>query len=596
MAHSGLISAFNFVTFLRHSPLTAAPCLELTLPSFMSFLPEKFAHPYQIDPRFSKGVAYFSMEFAIDQTLKIYSGGLGFLAGSHMRSAHDLKQNVCGIGILWTYGYYNQTRGENREMAVQRSKLSYHFLDDPGIEFQIRVHDHPVWVKAYYLPGDTFGCAPMFLLTTDIEKNDPMSRSITQRLYDSDALTRIAQYIVLGIGGARLLDEISATPDIYHLNEAHALPAAFYLYAKYGNKEEVRQRLVFTTHTPEAAGNERHETDLLDRFTFFDGVSLEEVREITGIEGETFVHTLAALRLSKAANGVSKLHGEVAREMWGHEPNICPITHITNAQNKKYWVDPAMEAARVKGDLRELRERKRNLKEKLFRVVADQTGRLFDPDVLTIVWARRFAGYKRADLITRAQEKFEALLTDAKRPVQIIWAGKPYPKDQGAIDLFNHLVHLTQDQPNAAVLVGYELSLSKQLKDGSDIWLNNPVVTREASGTSGMTAAMNGSVNFSTYDGWVCEFARDGENSFVIPPAEEDASPEARDQHDLLAFYHILENKILPLYYDKPNDWWQIVLQSMNDVVPFFDSDRMATEYYEKLFDPQEAAVELAGA
>lgn len=554
----------------------------------MSFLPDKFAHPYKIEPAFSKSVAYFSMEFAIDQTLKIYSGGLGFLAGSHMRSAYDLKQNVCGIGILWTYGYYNQTRGENREMAVQRSKNAYHFLEDHEIEFQIRVHDHPVWVKAYYLPADTFGSAPLFLLSTDIDKNDPMSRSITQRLYDSDALTRIAQYIVLGAGGAKLLDEINAIPDNYHLNEAHGLPAAFHLYTKYGSKEEVRKRLVFTTHTPEAAGNERHEIDLLDRFTFFNDLSLDEVREITGIDSDTFVHTLAALRLARAANGVSALHGEVSREIWGHEPNICPITHITNAQNKRYWVDSALEAARAKGASREIRERKRSLKEELFRTVADQTGRLFDPDVLTIVWARRFAGYKRADLITRDLEKFRAILNDKRRPVQVIWAGKPFPKDQGAIDLFNHLVHITQDQPNAAVLVGYELALSKQLKDGSDLWLNTPIVTREASGTSGMAAAMNGSVNLSTYDGWICEFARDGENSFVIPPAEEDASPEARDQHDMLAFYHILEHKILPLYYDKPKSWWKFVMQSMNDVVPFFDSDRMATEYYEKLFDPQE--------
>ena len=581
-------------------PLNAVPACDIPPPGRgrdqvpgpkfnpMSFLPKNFAHPYQIAPDYSEGVAYFSMEFAIDQTLKTYSGGLGFLAGSHMRSAYDLKQNLCGIGILWTYGYYNQTRGENREMAVQRSKFNYHFLEDPGIEFQIRVHDHPVWVKAYYLPGDTFGCAPMFLLTTDIEKNDPMSRSITQRLYDSDALTRIAQYIVLGIGGACLLDEIGAQPDIYHLNEAHALPAAFHLYAKYGSVAEVRKRLVFTTHTPEAAGNERHEIELLDRFTFFNGVGLEEVREITGIEGETFVHTLAALRLSKIANGVSKLHGEVSREMWGHEPNICPITHITNAQNKRYWVDSKLEAARVKGSVRDVRERKHDLKEQLFKVVADQTGRLFDPEVLTIVWARRFAGYKRADLITRAAEKFEAILANEDRPVQIIWAGKPYPKDQGAIDLFNHLVQTTRGNSNAAVLVGYELALSKLLKDGSDIWLNTPVVTREASGTSGMTAAMNGSVNFSTYDGWICEFARDGENSFVIPPADEDASPDDRDNHDMLAFYHILENKVLPLYYDQPDAWWKVVLQSMNDVSPFFDSDRMASEYYEKLFAPTE--------
>ncbi|NNC90024.1 MAG: alpha-glucan family phosphorylase [Akkermansiaceae bacterium] len=560
----------------------------------MSFLPSKFAHPYPIDPKFKTSVAYFSMEYAIDQTLKTYSGGLGFLAGSHMRSAFELKQNLVGIGMLWTYGYYHQIRGEDREMAVQRRRNIYHFLEDPGIEFQIIVHDHPVWVKAYYLPAETFGSAPLFLLTTDIDKNDPMSRSITMRLYDSDFLTRIAQYIVLGIGGAKLLDELGVDPDVYHLNEAHALSAAFYLYGKTKSAEEVKKRLVFTTHTPEAAGNETHELDLLQKFSFFNGLTEAEVHELTGIKDNTFVHTLAALRMSRISNGVSKLHGEVSRQMWSGYDDICPITHITNAQNKKYWVDAELETSRIRGDIRALRHRKRDLKEKLFRVVADQTGRLFDPDVLTIVWARRFAGYKRADLITRAKEKFDAMLRNTDRPVQVIWAGKPYPKDQGAIDLFNHLVHFTQEYANAAVLVGYELTLSKLLKDGSDMWLNTPIVTREASGTSGMSAAMNGSINYSTYDGWICEFARDGENSFIIPPAPEGATAEERDQHDLLAFYHILDNKVLPMYYDRPDDWWRLVMQSMEDVYPAFDSDRMASEYYEKLYNAKYAPAKKA--
>jgi len=551
----------------------------------MSFLPEPFTHPYEIDPNYKTSVAYFSMEYAIDQGLKIYSGGLGFLSGSHMRSAYDLKQNLAGIGILWTYGYYHQIRGEDREMAVQRRKNVYHFLEDPGIEFRVTVHDHPVWVRAFYLPAETFGCAPLFLLSTDLDKNDPMSRSITQRLYDSDALTRIAQYIILGVGGAKLLHKIGAQPEIYHLNEAHALSAAFWLYGHKETIEAVRRHVVFTTHTPEAAGNETHELDLLHKFSFFNGLSIDEVRRLTGIEGNTFTHTLAALRMSRIANGVSRLHGEVSRKMWGDYKNICPIIHITNAQNKKYWVDAELEGARVKAGLADLRKRKSDLKERLFRVVADQTGRLFDPDTLTIVWARRFAAYKRADLITRDKKRFEALLANKDHPVQIIWAGKPYPKDQNAIDLFNYLVHITQDHANAAVVVGYELALSKLLKDGADIWLNTPIVTREASGTSGMSAAMNGAVNLSTYDGWICEFAKDGQNSFVIPPAGPDATPEARDLHDLRAFYRILEDKILHLYYDRPDNWWKIVLQSMSDVFPFFDSDRMAGEYYEKLYN-----------
>src|SRR5690606_20049925 len=200
--------------------------------------------------------------------------------------------------------------------------------------------------------------------------------------------------------------------------------------------------------------------------------------------------------------------------------------------------------------------------------------KLFKPDVLTLVWARRFAGYKRPDLIARDLRRFRELVHNSDYPVQIIWAGKPYPFDYSAIDTFDHLIRLTKDYPNATVLVGYELELSRFLKNGSDIWLNNPVVTREASGTSGMTAAMNASVNLSTYDGWVCEFAKSGVNSFIIPPADPGLTPEDRDRHDLTGFYELLKDKILPLYYGDPEGWNQLALQSMNDVVPFFDADR----------------------
>lgn len=549
-----------------------------------SFLPKPFSHSYEIAPQYAKSAVYFSCEFAIDQSFKIYSGGLGFLAGSHMRSAADLKQNLCGIGILWTYGYYNQARGEDRELAVQFRKKEYSFLQDTGIRFTVPVHGHPVWVKAMCLSGDIFGTVPMFFLSTDIEENDPLSREITHRLYDQDHRRRIAQYIILGAGGARLLEELGVDPEIWHLNEAHGLSAAFRLYEKYRSLEEVKKRLVFTTHTPEEAGNERHEFKLLKDFTFFGGVSEEEVRKITGIEGDEFNHSLAALRMAHIANGVSKLHGEVSRQMWKDYPNICEITHVTNAQNKKYWADHGLEHARVVDSAEELHHRKRELKERLFRVVADQTGKLFNPDVLTIVWARRFAAYKRPDLITRDIQLFRAMLNNPKYPVQIIWAGKPYPFDYTAIEIFNQLIRLTRDYPNATVLIGYELELSRFLKNGSDIWLNNPIVTREASGTSGMTAAMNGSVNLSTYDGWVCEFAKDGENSFIIPPADSALSPEDRDRHDLLGFYSALNEKILPTYYDRPDEWSRIVLNSMNDVVPYFDADRMADEYYRKIY------------
>lgn len=550
----------------------------------MSFLPTPYQPHYKVAPKYKKSVAYFSMEYAIDQVLKIYSGGLGFLAGSHMRSAHDLKQNLVGIGILWSYGYYNQVRSESRGMAVAYRRKVYHFLKDTGIKYTINVHGHDVWVKAYFLPSETFGTAPMFFLTTDIEENDHISRTISYRLYDADELTRIAQYTLLGIGGAKLLEMLGVDPEVWHLNEAHALSATFYEYSKAKSLEDVRKKFVFTTHTPVEAGNEISSYDLLKKFTFFSGLSDDAIKSAARITDDRFNHTLVALRMSRQANAVSELHGHVSRDMWKNAKGICDITHVTNAQNKKYWVDEQLEQARLTGDLDALASRKWRLKAKLFDEVANQTGRLFDPDILTIVWARRFAGYKRADLVTHDFERFLTMLERADKPVQIIWAGKPFPTDQGAVNQFNHLCELSNTHKNMAVLVGYELALSKMLKDGADLWLNNPIVTREASGTSGMTAAMNGSVNFSTYDGWVCEFAEHGHNAFIIPEADRSLTDEARDHHDRQGFYQILNTEILPLYYDTPKKWWKLVHNSMNDVVPFFDSDRMVDEYYTKVY------------
>ena len=219
-----------------------------------------FSVPYPIDERYSKKIAYFSMEFATHQPLKIYSGGLGFLAGSHLRSAYELRQNLIAVGILWKYGYYDQERNQDQTLDVAWNEKQFCFLEDTGIKFQITVHEHPVWVKVFYLNPETFKTAPLFLLSTDVAENDYVSQTITHRLYDANVATKVAQFILLGVGGAKLMDVLGFNPDLYHLNEAHGLSAAFYLYNKYKNNiEEVRKRLVFTTHTPEEAGNEKHD-------------------------------------------------------------------------------------------------------------------------------------------------------------------------------------------------------------------------------------------------------------------------------------------------------------------------------------------------
>lgn len=548
----------------------------------MENLPEQFAHPYSFAPEFKKSVVYFSMEFAIDQALKTYSGGLGFLAGSHMRSAYQTKQNLIGIGMLWKFGYYDQVRNTDNSMAVQFREKMYSFLQDTGVRFQMNIQNRSVWIATYFLPPTTFGTVPMFFLTTDTDGNDTWARSLSYHLYDTDASTKVAQCMILGIGGTTFLDKINYEPEVYHFNEAHALSGAFHLYKKFGKVADLKKRLVFTTHTPEEAGNEKHDINLLESMNFFDGVSMKEVRKISGIKDDVFNHSLVALRLSRKANAVSKLHGDVSRKMWGGYDGICEITHVTNAQNNLYWADEILEKARKKGDVETIDSRKKELKSVLFKTVADQSGKIFDENVMTIIWARRFAAYKRPELLTRDRERFARLMNNSKYPIQFIWAGKPYPFDGGAINTFNQLYYLSHLYPNMAVLTGHELSLSKLIKDGSDVWLNTPIVTREASGTSGMTAAMNASLNFSTFDGWVCEFANES-NSFIVPEAPHFPEWE-RDNTDISNMLDMLENKILPTYYDRPADWQKMVLQSMNDVNAFFDSDRMAAEYYEKVY------------
>ncbi|MBC7448247.1 MAG: alpha-glucan family phosphorylase [Hymenobacteraceae bacterium] len=539
--------------------------------------------------KYRQRVAYFSMEFALDQALKNYSGGLGFLAGSHMRSAYDLKQNVIGVGILWSFGYYDQGRNEDQSLRIDYVQKNYSFLKDTGVVFPITIHDSPVHVKAYVLEPETFGTAPMVFLTTDLPENDYLSRTISHHLYDADTAARIAQSILLGVGGAEALDRLGLTPELYHLNEGHGLPLGFWLLGKHGGPKfdvaEVQRRLVFTTHTPELAGNEEHAVALLGKMSFFGDVPLKEAVKVVGTTTDgSLNYTLTALRLSKRANAVSQVHGRVANEMWGTNAGICPIIAITNSQNGPYWRDPALAAALKAKDNAAWTARKRQMKEELFREVANQTGTLLDPDKLTLVWARRFAQYKRADLIIRDFERFRALVEHADRPVQVIWAGKPYPKDYGAISLFNELIRRSRLVPNCAVLTGYELGLSRLLKNGSDLWLNTPRYPREASGTSGMTAAMNGSVSVSIPDGWIPEFAKDGKNCFLISIADESLSTDQKDAIEADNLLTVLEQQVVPMYYDRPAAFLKICQAAQRDVEPMFESARMAREYYERLY------------
>lgn len=537
-------------------------------------------HLYIPAKKFQKKVAYFSMEFAIHQGLDTYSGGLGFLAGSHMLSAYNLKQNVVGIGMLWKYGYYSQARKDDQTMEPRAIQKYYNFLEDTGIEVSVRIHENPdVKVRAYLLRPEIFNTVPIYFLTTDLDSNDYLSRTITNYLYDANEVTRVSQSIVLGIGGSKIIEALGGA-DIYHLNEGHALPAFYYLR----DRGIPKNQMVFTTHTPEKGGNEERNAYYLNDCGFFGrNLSDEELRKEM-VNGDNLNYTISALRFAKRSNAVSKLHSKVADWMWKDYENISDIIPITNAQNEVFWQDTELKQAAIDKDQTAFENKKRILKQGLFQEVLKQTGKLFDPEVLTIVWARRFAGYKRADLLLHDLQRFEQLLNDQQRPIQIIWAGKPYPMDFDGIGIFNRLVKYTAEKPNLAVLVGYEIDLSRKLKLGADVWLNNPRITREASGTSGMTAAMNGAVNLSTNDGWIPEFQRHGENSFVLPEIDHHLPVEQQDAIDSNNLYTILENEVIPLFYEDKEQWLDIVFKSMEDILPEFGSDRMATEYYDKLY------------
>jgi starch phosphorylase len=283
------------------------------------------------------------------------------------------------------------------------------------------------------------------------------------------------------------------------------------------------------------------------------------------------------------------MHQQTLQNMWRQYPGICQLIAITNAQHFDWWHDAPLYEALQAGDDVALQKIKRQHKRTLFDIVADQCGEIYDENICTIVFAKRFAGYKRPDLFFHDMERFARLVTNTKRPVQIIWAGKPYPMDYNGIGIFDKIADICKMYFNCAILVGYELGLSRHLKRGADVWLNVPRLTHEASGTSGMVAAMNGAVNVGLPDGWFPEFAKDKINSFVIPPCDSNEPEHLQDELDAASLYNLLENEVLPMYYDYPDRWLEIVKKGMTDIVPAFGSNRMAKEYYERLYTTVQA-------
>jgi starch phosphorylase len=528
-------------------------------------------------------VAYFSMEIAIDQSLHTYSGGLGFLSGSHMRSAGHLNLPMVGVGILWAVGYGDQQVGADGNVEIVYVKREYPFLKDMGLVVEVEIFGQPVKVKGLLLEPETFGTVPIYFLTTDIPENTPEHRSWTDKLYDGDERIRIAQEIILGIGGLRILKAAQENCALIHLNEGHALPAVFEMLEDFnGDLNRVRNCTVFTTHTPVAAGNETHNVHLLSEAGFFGKMPLQEAIRLGG---EDFSLTVAALRMSRLANGVSQLHGLVANNMWHWVDNRCPIIAITNATNLQYWQDPRFLNVE---DPEKLLAIKREMKVELFDYMRQTQGKNFDPDVLTVVWARRFTEYKRPALILQDLERIKKLFNDKK--IQLIYAGKFHPKDTTGRQIFNEVLELSRKIPEIAVLTGpgYELELSGLLKRGSDVWLNTPVRPLEASGTSGMSANMNGAIHFSIYDGWAVEGTFDNINGYLIHEKDGDGieylNVEDRHKQDYEIMMRILENEIIPTYYNDKQRWANLMMHAIRTSQSYFDSDRMAIEYFVRLY------------
>ncbi len=526
-------------------------------------------------------VAYFSMEIAIDQSLCTYSGGLGFLAGSHMSSAGYLQLPMVGVTMLWSYGYYNQRIDHEGNVEVAYIRKHYDFLTDLDTSVEVEVFGETVKVKAYRVEPELFGTCPVYLLTTDIDENSEWARSISHRLYDGDEKIRIAQETVLGIAGVRLLQAVGYNFDCIHLNEGHALPAAFELLKQYnGDLNQVKRKTVFTTHTPVAAGNEVHWVDTLHECGFFSGCSRERAVELGG---EHFSLSVAALRMSRIANAVSQLHGLVANKMWDWVQGRCPIRAITNAVNLHYWQDDKIKAAKTPEDLLNA---KIEMKKEVFNFIANTTGKRLDPNVLTITWARRFADYKRAWLIFMDKDRIAKLLNENK--VQLIFAGKFHPDDVMGREMFNKILHKSHSMKNVVMLAGYELELSAKLKKASDIWLNTPLRPFEASGTSGMSANANGALHLSTFDGWTVEGTFPGINGYTIeyPGLDDDIPWEERHWKDYQCMMDIIENQIIPTYYDNKLEWARMMRQAIRTAEAYFNSDRMVVEYYNRLYKP----------
>ncbi len=603
-------------------------------------------------------IAYFSAEYGLDETIPIYSGGLGILSGDHLKSASDLGIPLVAIGLLYKNGYFNQTINKNGEQLTAYNNIELENLpikpvvDENGEELiiNIKIAKDRLYLKVWKI---SVGRVNLYLLDTDIAENKAENRDITLRLYGGDQEMRIKQEMVLGLGGVKLLKELGINPTVYHMNEGHS---AFLVLEAIKNvmkekqiafniaRDIITSKTVFTTHTPVPAGNDIFPVELVEKY--FDGywkdlgISKEEFLNLGMKPKETAKATfnmgILALKIAGKKNGVSKLHGEVSRELFSEvwseiAPQESPITHITNGIHTCSWLAPNIKELynkylepfwqdRIYSDEtwkkiekipdEELWEVHKSRKIKLLKLVKDNVTARFknngvhyekikevvsglNPDALTIGFARRFATYKRATLIFKDLERMTQILNDETKPVQFIFAGKAHPADKEGQDLIKRIHEISlmpQFKGKIFLLENYNINIARHLVSGVDVWLNNPRKPMEASGTSGEKASVNGVVNFSILDGWWAE-GYNFKNGWAIGTNEEYYSFEEQDLADSESMYKILEDKIIPAYYNKDEkgiskQWINLMKNSIISTGGKYSTSRMLVDYTEKLYMP----------
>ena len=613
----------------------------------------------QLAPRITPQhpVAYFCAEFGVHCSLPLYSGGLGILAGDYLKSASDLNLPLVAVGLFYQFGYFRQRlRSDGLQEESYREthadELPLHTLrDDKDRPLLIEVVMRGRAVRARVWRADV-GRVHLYLLDTNVAENEATDRLVTGHLYGGDRETRLVQEMMLGIGGVRLLENLGIEPAVFHLNEGHSAFLTLELVHQLIKREglsfteaasRVRERCVFTTHTPMVAGHDEFAQALVAKcFGNWSetalGLAAPEFLALGRVNGgadEGFGLTPLALRMCRSTNGVSRKHGEVSRELWrrmwpARSADEVPITSVTNGVHAPTWVAPLLrrlyeqrvgddwiERARDSGvwaygieklSDEELWQAHSLLKQRLVAFVRDHSldvrlargesedyieaaRTMFDPQILTIGFARRIAGYKRWDLLLSDTERLTGLINDPERPIQFVFAGKAHPQDQGAKLVLQKLLEWQRDplvRHRVAFIEDYDQEVARHLVQSVDVWMNVPRRPQEASGTSGQKVAINGGLNFSVLDGWWLE-AYDGDNGFAIGDLSDLTDDEA-DSREAESFYRVLDEEVVPSFYDRdqqgiPRRWIAMMKRSIETLVPVFSSDRMVAEYAERIYN-----------